>query len=121
MHAYLISLSGQATGLFFVDSTPLKVCHSKRIHSHKVFKNIAKRGKSSTGWFYGFKLHVVVNDCGELVAFMITSGSVDDRKTVPEMCKDLTGKLIGDKGYISKNLFSELITHSLQLITKTGL
>ena len=118
LHAYLISLSGQATGLFFVDSTPLKVCHSKRIHSHKVFKNIAKRGKSSTGWFYGFKLHVVVNDCGELVAFMITSGSVDDRKTVPEMCKDLTGKLIGDKGYISKNLFSELITHSLQLITK---
>ena len=57
-------------GVAFIDSTPIKVCDNRRIKRHKVFENIAKRGKSSMGWFYGFKLHIIVNDCGELIAFL---------------------------------------------------
>ena len=118
LHCYLMTIAGKSTGIAFVDSTSLEVCHPKRIHSHKVFKNIARRGKTSTGWFYGFKLHVVVNDRGEILALMITAGNVDDRKPVPNMCKNVIGKLVGDKGYISKQLFEDLMRHGLQLITK---
>lgn len=81
------------------------VCHNRRIHSHKVFKQVARRGKTSMGWFYGFKLHLVVNDRGELLAFRITPGNVDDRQPVPDLTQGLTGKLIGDRGYISHRLF----------------
>ena len=94
------------------------VCHNRRIHSHKVFKKIARRGKTSVGWFYGFKLHLVVNDCGELLAFQVTPGNVDDRKPVPHLAKGLTGKLFGDRGYISQKLFEALLEQDLQLITK---
>lgn len=118
LHCYLMSLRGKSTGIAFVDSTSLKVCQPKRINNHKVFKNIAKRGKTSVGWFYGFKLHVIINECGELLAFTITSGNTDDRKPVPGMCKDVFGKLIGDRGYISKDLFEKLYKEGVQLITK---
>ena len=118
LHYYLMTIAGKSTGIAFVDSTPLNVCHPRRIYSHKVFKNIAKRGKTSTGWFYGLKLHIVVNDKGELLAMMVTAGNIDDRKPVPQMCKNIIGKLIGDKGYISKQLFEDLMEHGLQLITK---
>ncbi len=90
------------------------VCHNRRIHSHQVFKQIARRGKTSVGWFYGFKLHLVVNDCGELLAFQITPGNVDDRKPVPRLVKGLTGKLCGDRGYISQKLFEALLEQDLQ-------
>jgi hypothetical protein len=116
--AYLNTRKGKATGIAFVDSTPLIVCHNRRIHSHRVFKNIAKRGKNSVGWFFGFKLHLIVNDQGELLAFKLTAANVDDREPVPEMTKDLFGKLFGDKGYISQKLFDELFGRGLQLITK---
>ena len=96
----------------------MRVCHPRRIHSHKVFKGIAKKGKTSTGWFYGFKLHVVVNDLGELLAFMISAGNLDDRKPVPELAKKLFGKLFGDKGYISRELGNSLLNSGVQLITK---
>ena len=66
---YLNTRKGKNTGISFVDSTTLKVCHNRRIPSHKVFKDIAKRGKNSIGWFYGFKLHLIVNECGELRLF----------------------------------------------------
>lgn len=118
LHCYLMTLAGKSTGIAFVDSTSLEVCHPRRIHSHKVFKNIAKRGHCSTGWFYGFKLHVIVNERGEIIALMITAGNVDDRKPLPHMCKNVIGKLIGDKGYISKKLFEDLMEHGVQLITK---
>lgn len=116
--AYLNTRKGKTTGIAFVDSTPLIVCHNRRIHSHRVFKNIAKRGKNSVGWFFGFKLHLIVNDQGELLAFKLTAANVDDREPVPEMTKDLFGKLFGDKGYISQKLFDELFGRGLQLITK---
>jgi hypothetical protein len=116
--AYLQQRKGMATGIAFIDATSIVVCHNRRIHSHKVFKKLARRGKTSVGWFYGFKLHLVVNDRGELLAFQVTPGNVDDRKPVPHLAKGLTGKLFGDKGYISKALFEALLTENLQLITK---
>jgi hypothetical protein len=118
MCIYLNTRRGEDTGLAFVDATSLVVCHNRRIHSHKVFKAVARRGKTSMGWFYGFKLHLVVNDRGELLAFRITPGNVDDREPVPELTQGLTGKLIGDRGYISSKLFHVLWERGLHLVTK---
>src|SRR5512144_538279 len=115
---YLQARTGQATGMAFIDATSLVVCHNRRSYSHKVFKKIARRGKTSVGWFYGFKLHLVVNDCGGLLAFQVTPGNVDDRKPVPRLAKGLTGKLVGDRGYISQKLFERLLEQDLQLLTK---
>lgn len=112
--------TGKCTGISFIDSTTLDVCHNRRIHSHKVFKGIAERGKSSTGWFYGFKLHLVINDKGEILSFYLTSGNVDDRdlKTIKTLTKDLFGKLFGDKGYLSQKVSEILYSQGVQLITK---
>lgn len=115
---YLHTRRGTNTGIAFIDSTALVVCHNRRIYSQKVFKQVARRGKTSTGWFYGFKLHLVVNDRGELLAFRITPGNVDDRQPLPELTQGLTGKLFGDRGYLSQLLFRTLWDQGLQLITK---
>ncbi len=98
----------------------MEVCHNRRIHSHKVFKGIAERGKSSTGWFYGFKLHLVINDKGEILSFYLTPGNVDDRnpKVIESLAKELFGKLFGDKGYLSKKISNILFSKGIQLITK---
>jgi transposase len=114
---YLQSRLAAPTGIAFIDSTPLPVCHNRRIQRHKLFAGLAARGKSSVGWFYGFKLHLIVNERGELVALYITPGNVDDRKPVPHLTKALWGRLFGDKGYISQTLFDELFARGLQLIT----
>ena len=110
---------GDCTGISFIDSTALKVCVNPRIASHKVFAGLAERGRTSTGWFYGFKLHLVINDRGELLNVMLTPGNVDDRKPVPKLVRELFGKLFGDKGYISKPLYELLRqTFGVQLVTK---
>lgn len=111
---------GNCTGISFVDSTPLRVCHNRRIHSHKVFSGIAERGKCSIGWFFGFKLHLIVNDKGDLLNFVITQANVDDREPLVagEMLKNMWGKLFGDKGYISQKLFETLFVSGIHLITK---
>jgi len=110
---------GDCSGTSFIDSTSLDVCLNQRIHCHKVFSGFAERGKTSTGWFFGFKLHLVVNDRGELLQFCITPGNVDDRKPVVSLAKKLFGKLFGDKGYISMPLAQSLREmFDLQLITK---
>ena len=116
--AFLHSRFGRCTGVSFVDATSIAICHNRRIGSNKVFRGAAKRGKTSVGWFYGFKVHLVINDTGELLGVMITAGNVDDRKPVPTMTKKLVGKLFGDRGYISQKLFEELFERGLQLITK---
>ena len=119
LSAYLQSLYGRCHGLSFIDSTTLLVCDNHRIHTHKVFAEFAQRGKGSMGWFYGFKLHLVINECGELLACQITPGNVDDRKPVPTLSKRLFGKLIADRGYISQALYEQLWeTFGVQLITK---
>ena len=113
-------LLGKCTGISFVDSTPLRVCRNQRIHIHKVFKGIAQRGKCSMGWFFGFKLHLICNEKGEILNFMITPGDVDDRKPLEykAFVEFIYGKLVGDKGYIGKNLFQRLFVDGIQLITK---
>lgn len=117
MTLYLLSRMGQTRGIAFIDSTPIPVCHNKRIFHHKVFDGLAARGKSSMGYFWGFKLHLVVNDQGELLSFLLSPGNVDDRKPVPTLTKQLWGKLFGDKGYISQPLFERLFDQGIQLIT----
>ena len=116
--AYLVNCYGSGTGVSFIDSTPIAVCHNRRIASHRVFAGMAQRGKTSMGWFFGFKLHLVVNDCGELLACQLTLGNVDDRTPVPRLTQGLLGRLFGDRGYISGKLAAQLFDRGLQLITK---
>lgn len=113
----LQSLKGEKTGIYIVDSTSLKVCHNRRINNHKVFQNIAARGKTSMGWFYGLKLHIAINHKGEIMAVRFTAGNVNDRSVLDEITKNLKGKLFADKGYISKEHFARLWKRGLQLIT----
>jgi len=115
---FLQSFKGEKTGIYFIDSTLIKVCHIKREKQNKVFKNLTEKSRSTMGWFFGFKLHLVVNDKGEIMAFKLTAGNVDDRKPVPNLVKNLIGKLVGDKGYISQKLFEKLYLKGLQLVTK---
>ena len=110
---------GECTGISFIDSTVLRVCHNKRIKRNKTFKGIAEVGKSTLGWFFGFKLHLIINDKGEILSFYLTKGNVDDRdaKAITRMTKEIFGKLFGDKGYISKALSDLLFGNGIQLIT----
>jgi hypothetical protein len=121
MAIYLKSAgTGDCTGISFIDSTPIRVCHNRRIHQHKVFDGIANRGFCSMGWFFGFKLHLVVSDIGQVIDFMITKGSVNDREPLrfKNFLKKLWGKLYGDKGYIGKDLFLDLFQNGIHLVTK---
>ena len=112
--------SGKCSGISFVDSTPLKVCDNHRIYSHRVFKDYAKKGKSSMGWFYGFKLHFIINECGEILSFCLTSGNVDDRneEVMESLTKEIFGKLFADRGYISQKLFEKLYAKNITLVTR---
>jgi transposase len=115
---YLHTRFGDCTGIAFVDATTLAVCHNLRIPQHKVFLDSARRGQSSMGWFYGFKLHLVINERGELLSCYLTPGNVDDRRPVPGLVKELWGRLFGDKGYISRPLSLLLQAQGLHLVTK---
>lgn len=115
--AYLTARLDDPTGIAYVDSTKLEVCGKKRISRNKVFSGIGKIGKTTMGWFFGFKLHLIINEQGGLLAVKVTQGNVDDRSPVLEMVKKMQGKLFGDKGYISKKLFDDLFSQGLQLVT----
>lgn len=117
LFAYMHSLRGDNTGISFIDSTSIAVCKNKRISRNRVFKGIAKRGKTTTGWFYGFKLHLIINDQGEILSFQITPGNVADIAMVETLSKGLFGKLFGDKGYISSELGKFLLERGLQFFT----
>lgn len=110
---------GSCTGISFVDSTRIAVCHNKRIRTNRVFKGMAELGKSTMGWFYGFKLHLVCNDRGELLNFCLTKGNVDDRDAgvFNVLSRKLFGDLFADKGYISKKLFDVLWNEGIHLVT----
>jgi IS5 family transposase len=113
----LHSLSGEETGIYFADSSKLAVCHNRRIHRHKVFDGLAGRGKTSMGWFFGLKLHFVINHKGQIVALKITPGNIADSAVLDEITQHLTGKAYADKGYIGHELFTRLWQRGLHLIT----
>ena len=115
--SYFTTLKGEPTGIEFIDSTSIKVCHNLRIPQHKTFKGIAERGKGTMGWFYGFKLHIITNFKGEIVAAQLTTGNVHDTKPVSALAAELNGKLYADKGYISKKLKAELYDKGVDLVT----
>ncbi|HXH99774.1 MAG TPA: IS982 family transposase, partial [Sphingobacteriaceae bacterium] len=110
---------GECTGISFIDSTPIRVCKNKRIKRNRVFKDTANVGKSTMGYFFGFKLHLMVNDKGEILNFVITQGNVDDREPLKNerFIQSIKGKLYGDKGYLSKELTNMLFVDGLHLIT----
>lgn len=116
--AFMQSQKGQKTGIYFIDSTPIKVCNNRRIHNHKVMQGIACRGHHSMGWFYGFKLHLVINHNGEIMNLYFSKGNKNDVIGLDKMTKDLTGKIFGDKGYISQKHKEELSRRRLKLVTK---
>jgi transposase len=113
----LFVLLAPGRGTAFIDATSLCVCHNKRIYGHKVFKGLASIGKTTKGWFFGFKLHVIIDPKGNLVRVKLTGGNMDDRKVVDEMTQNLTGLLMADKGYIDKKLFLRLFKQGLKLVT----
>lgn len=106
---YLKHCFGNCTGIGFVDSTSLKVCHNRRIKCHKVFDGLAQRGKTSVDWFFGFKLHLVVNELGQLLNVNLTPGNVDDRRPIPQLLQGLFGKIFADRGYVSQKLANQLL------------
>lgn len=113
---YLSTRLGNCDGISFIDSTRLLVCHNRRIPSHRVFAKEAERGKTSLGWFYGFKLHLVVSTTGELLGVELTPGNTDDRTPVVGWIQRLSGKLYGDRGYISAPLRQQLASENVDLI-----
>lgn len=113
----LNSLFIKEDNIHFIDATSIPVCHNKRISRHKVFKGLARRGKTTMGWFFGFKLHLVVNQRGQLAGVQITPGNIDDRAPVRRIVKGLKGLLFADRGYIGQNLFEDLFAKGIKLIT----
>jgi hypothetical protein len=111
---------GKCTGISFIDSTALKVCHIRREHQHRVFDGIATKGKSTLGWFFGFKLHIVINDKGEILSFVITQGNVDDRQplSMESFIRNVSGKLYADRGYISQKLTEILFVDGIHFVAK---
>lgn len=115
--AFLLYSRGKITGISFVDATKMQICHNKRISRNKVFSGWAKRGKTTTGWFYGFKLHLIINELGEILAFRFTPGNASDISVLEKLSQGIFGKLFGDKGYISSEIATNLFKRELQLFT----
>nr|WP_230679900.1 IS982 family transposase [Pontibacter sp. 172403-2] len=115
---YRCSLSAR-TGHYYIDSKKLPVCDNGRIHQHHVFDGIAQRGKSSTGWFFGLKLHLVTNEHKQLVWFLVTPANIADnnKQVLSYMLSGLKGKCYGDKGYLTAML-EELLEKELHLVSK---
>ncbi len=111
---------GSCTGISFIDSTPIRACHIKQEHSHKVLQGLATKRQCSIGWFFGLKLHLIINDKGKILDFVLIPGDVDDRKpmTGSNLLSRIYGKLFGDRGYISQSLFEQLFIDGIHLFTK---
>jgi hypothetical protein len=116
---FLNSTFGKKTGIYYIDSTNLSVCKNQRIKRHKVFNSLASRGHNSMGFFFGFKLHMVINHIGEIMNIKITKGNVHDSKCTIDLLKNLSGYVAGDKGYICKKNTAILKKQNLHLLTKT--
>lgn len=114
---FLLTFLVNPGSINFIDSTSIQVCKIKRERRNKVFKGIATKGKTTVGWFFGFKLHLIINEVGELISIHFTAGNVDDRKPVDLMTKNIFGKIFADKGYIGQELFERLYSRGLKLVT----
>lgn len=117
LSSFFHTVKGKCTGVSLIDSTKIQVCHNRRIKRHKVFKGLAAHGKTSMGWFYGFKLHLIINELGEIVNIRVTAGNVHDVRVVNDLSADIIGLLLGDKGYVSKKLAKELADRGIRLVT----
>jgi hypothetical protein len=115
---FLNGLKGRETGIYYVDSTSIEVCHIKREKRHKVFKGLASKGKNSMGWFFGFKLHLIINNHGEIMACNLTKANTDDRKPVANLASKITGWLFGDKGYLGQEFLEKLKEQSIEIFTR---
>jgi len=117
LFAMLLALRGRCTGISFIDSTVLRVCHVKRAGRNRVFRGLAAKSKSTMGWFFGFKLHLLANERGELLAFRLTPGNTDDRTPIKDgMLDEVWGKVFADKGYLSQSLFAWLMAQGTKLV-----
>lgn len=114
---FVASNQGKHTNIYYVDATKLPVCHNLREKRHKVFDGLAGKSKTSTGWFYGLKLHFVINQLSQVMSLRVTQGNVDDRNPLISMCQGLEGYIFGDRGYISKDKEATLAKQGLKLIT----
>ena len=117
LFSYLLYRKGAVTGIAFVDSTSIAVCRNRRIARNRVFKGLAKRGTITSGWFYEFKLHLIINDRGEILSFLLTTGNVADVSILEILSKCIVGKLFGDMGYISSKVSKKLFEQGLRLFT----
>ena len=115
---FLNGLKGRETGIYYVDSTSIEVCNIKREKRHKVFRGLAAKGRNSMGWFFGLKLHLIINNHGEIMACNLTKANVDDRKPVPNLASGLSGWLFGDKGYLGQEFFVKLKEQFIEIFTK---
>lgn len=108
---------GRRTGIYYVDSSAWPVCHPKRAHCHQVMRGVADWGKTSVGWFFGLKYHLVVNQFGELVNFHVTKGSTPDNKATLlfTLTRKLLGWLFGDKGYLLSEEKREMLERNGEL------
>ena len=109
---------GEATGIQFIDATTLEVCKIPRASRHKVFEDLAHKSKTEVGWFFGFKLHTLINHKVEIMAITITAGNVDDRTPVLHIVEGMFGKLLADKGYISAKFTRKPTEQWIHLVTR---
>ncbi len=112
---------GKCDGISFIDSFKLAICHNKRIHQNKVFAHTAQRGHTSMGFFFGFKGHIVVNSNCEIIDFQLTKGNVadNDENLLHSLCRNVYGKVYGDKGYIlNPEKFESLLNKGIQIVSK---
>jgi transposase len=109
----------QGVNLQFADASALPVCKIKREFTHKVAKGLASKSKGTMGWYYGFKLHLVVDKDGLILAWRITTATVDDRKVLALVWHELTSMIVADAGYLGSNW--QEAAADLHLILLTGI
>ena len=90
------------SGIHFIDSTSLQICKNYNIYRNKVGSGLANRGRSTKGWFFGFKLHGVCNKEGFMEDIMFSPGSPNDKNFLETMSKKIKGTLVCDAGYLVK-------------------
>jgi len=111
------TISAQCDGLSYIDSTHLPVCHIKREYTHKIFEGVAAKSKSTMGWYFGFKLHVISNQYGHPISYELTRSTVDDRQVPDSLFDKIFGELYGDKGYLGKPFMDRMSEKSIKIIT----